>query len=277
MEFTFVVRRPGGPLAPFVEQVWYARGTIPYRRELIAPTGSCVAVVVLGAPIVETPRAGAGEPFVARTGFLIGPHEGPVVNEPTGETHAVGVVTTPVGAGPVLGAEPAPLRGEVVDLGAVWEPLRDLRPRILAEPDPDATLDVVVRTLEAHLRPPDPGVDRSARAAAMLDADPSLEIGELAHRLGVSHGHLDREFRRHVGLTPHAYRRIARLRRVLAEVDVFGEVRWTGIAADAGWFDQSHFIRDFKRHTGVTPSDYVRSQRAEFTAADAAPGFVPGR
>ena len=107
MEFTFVERRPTGPLGRFVESVWYARGTIPYRRELIAPTGSSVAGVVLGAPIAAKPLAHDGDAFVAHRGYLIGPHDGPVVNEPTGQTHAVGVVTTPVGAGPALGVEPA--------------------------------------------------------------------------------------------------------------------------------------------------------------------------
>ena len=42
--------------------------------------------------------------------------------------------------------------------------------------------------------------------------------------LRVSNAFLDREFVRVVGLTPHAVARIARLRRVLAAVDVFGEV-----------------------------------------------------
>jgi methylphosphotriester-DNA--protein-cysteine methyltransferase len=80
-----------------------------------------------------------------------------------------------------------------------------------------------------------------------------------------------------VGLTPRTFARIGRLNRVLADLDVFADVHWTRVAADAGWFDQSHFIRDFKRHTGATPSAYLRAQRAEFTPDDAAPGFVPER
>jgi AraC-like DNA-binding protein len=281
VEFAFVARRPSGPLEPWVEQVWSARGTIGYRRELIAPTGSCVAVVVLGPPIVETPLAGRGVPVVAADGFLIGPHDGPVVNQPTAETFALGVVTTPLGCGPVLGQDAARLRGAVVDLAVAWPDLADLRARLLvatrAGADPDALLDLLVAHLEHRLAGPAPGLDRCAAAVALLDADPGREIADVARRLGISHGHLDRVFLRHVGLTPRAYARIARLRAVLAGVDVFGSVTWADVAADAGWFDQSHFIRDFKRHTGVTPSAYLRAQRAEFTADDAAPGFVPER
>ena len=277
MEFSYVVRPAPRALAPFVAEVWFARGTIPYRRELIAPTGSCVAVVVLGDPIVETPLAGAGRPVVARDGFLIGPHDGPVLNEPTGRTHAVGVVTTPTGCRPLFGVGPATLRGTVTELALVWPSLPGLCARLRAEPAPDAALDAAVEHLEARVAPPSPGADRCAEAVAVLEARPDLEIADLAGRFGVSHGHLDREFLRHVGLTPRAYARIARLRRVLADLDVFADVSWSRLAADAGWFDQSHFIRDFKRHTGVTPSAYLRAQRAEFTPADVAPGFVPQR
>ncbi len=46
-------------------------------------------------------------------------------------------------------------------------------------------------------------------------------------------------------------------------------------AARMGWFDQSHFIGHFRRHTGVTPSAYVAAQRRSFTPEQAAPGFVP--
>ncbi|MBK8468875.1 MAG: helix-turn-helix domain-containing protein [Candidatus Phosphoribacter sp.] len=274
MEFTYRTRAPGDRLSRFVEVLWYARGTIGYRRERIAPTGSCVAVVVLGDPIIETPSA-TGVPLLATGGFLIGPHDGPVLNEPTGETYAVGVVLTPIGCRSVFGLDPATLRGDVVDLGTAWPRSRPLRTALLQESDPEAILTVLAATLEEQLDDAGPGLDLCDRAVALLDAEPTVEIGALARHLGVSHGHLDREFVRVVGLTPRALARILRLRRVLATVDVFGEVTWTSLAADWGWFDQSHFIRDFKRHTGVTPSEYVRAQRAEFAADDAAPGFVP--
>ena len=88
-------------------------------RELIAPTGSTVAAVVLGDPIRQT-GIGSGTTLVAETGFLIGPHDRPIVNEPQGETHCVGIVTTPVGCRPAFGLAPAMLRGRIVDLLQAW-------------------------------------------------------------------------------------------------------------------------------------------------------------
>ncbi|MEO5965650.1 MAG: hypothetical protein ABIR11_09320, partial [Candidatus Limnocylindrales bacterium] len=73
-------------------------------------------MVVLGDPIVETAVGSRGSSLVATTGFLIGPHDRPVVNEPTGETFAVGIVTTPTGCRAALGIDPAAVAGRVVHL-----------------------------------------------------------------------------------------------------------------------------------------------------------------
>lgn len=408
MEFRFVSRRPAG-LKRYVESVWFARGRIDYPDERIAPTGSTVAVVVLGDPIRETPADGAGEALVAETGFLLGPHDRPVVNEPLGETHCVGIVTTPVGCEAVFGVRPATIRGRVVDLMTAWPAAGPLRQRLLdraaaaalgggaagnrdhpggngtrmgdladrnaadnalahvaagdgvadrgggaaaatadgesadallgvaaaatlgggaagnrdhpggkgtrvgdladrkAADNPlarvaagsrvdddtghgdtdgdrasgdiaDALLDLTTAAVAAAVegaQVKDTG--RCERAVAALEADPARSIGALATELGLSHGHLDHEFTEIVGLSPRVLARILRLRVLLARLDVYAPVPWSALAAELGWFDQSHFIRDFKRHTGVTPSEYVAAQRGSYTPDQAAPGFVPRR
>jgi hypothetical protein len=54
-------------------------------------------------------------------------------------------------------------------------------------------------------------------------------------------------------------------------------VGWADKAAELGWSDQAHLIRDFKGHTGVTPSHYLAAQRSTYDRAEAATsaGFVP--
>jgi AraC-like DNA-binding protein len=67
------------------------------------------------------------------------------------------------------------------------------------------------------------------------------------------------------------------MRRLLEAIDVHGSVGWADKAADLGWSDQAHLIRDFKRHTGVTPSEYLTAQRSTYDRSVAATsaGFVP--
>jgi AraC-like DNA-binding protein len=270
--FEFAEHRPTGRLGRYVESVWHARGQIPYPRERIAPTGSTVAGVVLGPPIRQTPAGGG--PFLATTGFLIGPHDRPLVNEPTGRTDCVGVVTTPIGCRAVFGVSPAFLRGRVVDLLEAWPAARALRDALL-DADPESTLDRTEAVLAAGLDESDRALDRCAEVVAALEARPARPVADLAAQLGISHGHLDREFTRVVGLAPRTLARVLRVRRLLEQLDVEDAVVWSRLAADLGWYDQAHLIRDVTRHTGVPPTAYVRAQRRFLAPDEQAPGFVP--
>ncbi|GAA3162868.1 AraC family transcriptional regulator [Blastococcus jejuensis] len=272
MDFEFTERRPAGRLGRYVESVWHARGQIPYARERIAPTGSTVAGIVLGPPIRQIPAGGS--PFLAETGFLIGPHDRPLVNEPTGRTDCVGVVTTPIGCAAVFGVPPATLRGQVRSLLDVWPPGVALR-RDLLTGDPTTKLDRTEAVLTAGLDESDRALDRCAAVVATLEAGPARPVGEIAAELGISHGHLDREFTRVVGLAPRTLARVLRVRRLLEQIDVEEALVWGDLAADLGWYDQAHLVRDVTRHTGVPPTAYVRAQRRFLAPAEQAPGFVP--
>jgi AraC-like DNA-binding protein len=272
--FEFTERRPAGRLGRYVESLWHARGQIAYTRERIGPTGSTVAGIVLGPAILQTPAG--GPVFRAETGFLIGPHDRPLTNEPTGRTDVVGVVTTPIGCRALFGVHPAPLRGRVADLGTAWARAAPLRAALLGlSADPAAMLDRTEVELRRGLDESDPGLDRCAAAVAALEADPVRPIASLAAELGVSHGHLDREFTRVVGLGPRTLARVLRVRRLLEGIDHHEQVAWSRLAADLGWYDQAHLVRDVSRHTGVPPSVYLRSQRAFLQPGESAPGFVP--
>ena len=275
--FDFRLRTPDGPLGRAVASVWYAHGRVPYRRERIAPTGSTVAVIVLGDPIVETADDPGAVPLRAQHGFLIGPHDRPVTNEPTGKTVALGIVTTPVGCQAALALEPSALAGRVLELMGAWPPAADLRERLLVALDPEAMLDLVVASLADGLDLNVTGLDRCQRAVAMMHEDPATPIADIATALSVSHGHLDREFQRIVGLTPRRLARLLRVERLLEAIDIEGDVSWVDLAVQLGWADQSHMIRDVKRHTGSAPSAYLAARRAFATgiATEESARFIP--
>ncbi len=271
--FQYVSVEPHGPLRDSVAEVWFARGIMRGARERIAPTGSSVLGIVLGDAIRQAPGNGRGEPFLAERGFLIGPHDAPIVNEPLGLTWVVGVVTTPIGCRAALGLDPASVRGRVVH--PTWPAFDAVRDAVRAAPDAAAAIALTIDALDAGLNTSDPGLPRIARAVAAIEVDPVRPIADLAAELGVSHGHLDREFARIVGLGPRVLARIVRLRRLVASIDVYGEVEWTRLGAELGWFDQAHLIRDFKRFAGVSPGEYAAAQRNLYSPAEAQPGFVP--
>jgi AraC-like DNA-binding protein len=81
-------------------------------------------------------------------------------------------------------------------------------------------------------------------------------IENIAARYGISARYLQKLFLQYTGLTPKLYSKINRFQHSLRLVTK-KEASLTSIAYDSGYFDQSHFIREFKAFTGFTPSGYA--------------------
>lgn len=79
-------------------------------------------------------------------------------------------------------------------------------------------------------------------------------LTELAAAAGVHPGHLSRTFSRAYGVSVCEYSRRLRLEWAVSELE--GDTPLAQLALDAGFADQSHFTRAFRRHLGVTPGRY---------------------
>ena len=62
------------------------------------------------------------------------------------------------------------------------------------------------------------------------------------------------------GLGPKRFARIVRFRNALDRLASLGD-RFTGVASEAGYYDQAHFNAEFKVHAGMTPSQFLAAQR----------------
>jgi AraC-like DNA-binding protein len=94
---------------------------------------------------------------------------------------------------------------------------------------------------------------------AVVAAGPAASVGGLAARLGVSERQLHRRCTAAVGYGPKVLERILRFRRFLALVESPGWLPGglAGLAAAAGYADQSHLTRECVRLAGVTPGRLV--------------------
>jgi len=84
-------------------------------------------------------------------------------------------------------------------------------------------------------------------------------IGIIASRHGITPRYLQKLIYQHTGLSPKSFNKINRFQLSLRLITK-NEQPFTSIAYDCGYFDQSHFIRDFKSFTGVTPSAYLENK-----------------
>ncbi|HEX2970465.1 MAG TPA: helix-turn-helix domain-containing protein [Bacteroidales bacterium] len=85
-----------------------------------------------------------------------------------------------------------------------------------------------------------------------------LDTSILTTKLFVSGKTLERKFSWYLGKTPGQFIRIIRFRETLADITLNKSRNLTGCAYGNGYFDQSHFIRDFKLFTGYTPGEFMR-------------------
>lgn len=135
----------------------------------------------------------------------------------------------------------------------------------------DTLTHLVVRHSEGRPAPRRDGTEPRAvsRVREYLEAHYAEEVplADLAKVAGLSPFHLNRVFRRSLGLPPHAFQiqlrvvwaaRLLRLGRPLAEV-----------AADTGFADQSHLTRRFKTVVGVTPGSYREGKNVQYGIAAA--------
>ena len=82
-----------------------------------------------------------------------------------------------------------------------------------------------------------------------------VAIGDMTREVGISERQLERRFLEGVGVGPKQFTRLARFldscRQIRKHADSL-----TRIAHHCGYYDQSHFIRDFKRFSGLTPNEF---------------------
>jgi AraC-like DNA-binding protein len=90
-------------------------------------------------------------------------------------------------------------------------------------------------------------------------------IGAISQAARLSHKHLIGRFREQVGTTPSELLQIQRFQHALRQVSGLSrdEVQWTRVAHAAGYYDQAHMIRAFRRYADATPSAYLRNRDAD--------------
>lgn len=85
-------------------------------------------------------------------------------------------------------------------------------------------------------------------------------VTEISQEAGVGERQLENLFRKYVGLSPKFFSRIVRFNYIF-ELVQRNKQRWSSLAYEAAYYDQSHFIRNFKDFTGENPSDYAFDEK----------------
>lgn len=257
-----ITHHPFGPLSALVDSIWIAtRPALAHDRELSPPTG-CVDIVIplLQDGVVRFDGLNSAAPIHLRGGVVSGAHDRYAVRGMAGPSSVIGVHFRPGGAAAFFGGCLAELRNRTVLLDAVWGPAaNELRERLqVAQQGPAERIRIVERALLARLRadrPADPIVTGALRAFQREPAAARIETVQCA--FSCSAESFIRRFEAAVGMTPKRYARVLRFNATLGRIARPGVRDWARIAADGGYFDQSHLIHEFRRLAGMTPASYA--------------------
>lgn len=256
-----LLRTPSPALAPFVASLWHyeSAGELAHTRERILPDGTMQLLVNLHE---DELRSYHGADFLqirrTRGATIAGIHGGHFAIDTAEQRAIVGVSFRPGGAAPFFRPPADALRESDVELDQVWG--REgalLRERLLEQPTPAARLALLEALLLARaVRPltPDPALHH---AIAALERDvPVATVGE---RLGLSPRRLIDAFTAQVGTTPKRFARVRRFQRILKTLSAAHPPAWAELALQCGYFDQAHFIHEFRAFSGLHPTAYARA------------------
>jgi AraC-like DNA-binding protein len=88
---------------------------------------------------------------------------------------------------------------------------------------------------------------------------PSLrQLHQLSDEIGYSQKHFIALFRQQVGVSPKQYLKIMRFQKAIRAIENTGSIHWSDLALESGYYDQAHFIHDFKLFSGFTPKEYMK-------------------
>ncbi len=193
---------------------------------------------------------------------VIGPRTGASYHPGKDVPFCVRVRIRPGRARPLLGVPVSEIVNDAVPIGRLWGPCGDRLVRDLVRLGPDARsvierLDEALIDRLARQTPDDLRRSDLLHAATRAMADRPEPVRALARRVAVSERHLRDLFTDGLGIPPKRFARIDRVRRVLAGAHQGADGAWARLAADAGYYDQSHMTADFRSLMGVSPAAFA--------------------
>ena len=91
-----------------------------------------------------------------------------------------------------------------------------------------------------------------------------LSVEELSRKVNISQRQLGRRFNQTIGLSPKEFTGVTRFIHSLTHLKKYPSISLTGIAYESGYYDQAHFIHDYKKYAGLTPGELLAAGNIHF-------------
>ena len=180
----------------------------------------------------------------------------------TGRLRVVGAAFFPTGLFPVVKRPVSEFTHETIKLDSVISNFSDELLEKVATMPTNREIVTTVETALADLvdisSTPDQDVQSLFRAFSFSRDN----IGDFCVHYGISQRKLERLFNKYIGASPKLFQRINRFNRIIRQLQMQKEGTLTACAYENDFFDQPHFVKEFKSFTGATPTEFLRQQNS---------------
>ncbi|MBZ9882190.1 AraC family transcriptional regulator [Mesorhizobium sp. CA10] len=260
LHFEMVRRKPATSLAGIVTDICGYRETRLGHVRIVEYASLTVPLVISFAEAFAIGLGHSPGDNDRYASFAAGLYAGPVMIESFGGACCVQVNFTPLGARQFFGLPMSELRDRMVGLDdALGFDGIALRERLGEASDWNARFDIAEgfitsRLVEANALSP----EIAWAYRAVIASGGRTRISTLAGEIGWSRKHLAARFTDAIGIGPKTLSRIVRFNRALS-LSRRQDDDWAGIAADCGYADQAHLVREFRQLAGETPTGLAAS------------------
>jgi AraC-like DNA-binding protein len=251
--------QPRSPLSQLIEVLWMREGdNLPQTQSCLLPIGSMELVINLHEDSIPLFDRESRSQIGSTNGLMLcGVHsQGFIINNDS-KISVMGVHFKPGGSTPFFKLPAGELHNQRISLAEIWHSrATELRDRLLAASTWADRFLVLEKFLLMVMQPPD-RYNAVNFALREFERSPTLTVSEVTDKIGFSARHFNQIFRNRVGLTPKLFCRVRRLQQVLDRLSGKDRVDWADVAITCGYFDQAHFIHDFRMFANCTPTEYL--------------------
>lgn len=257
----YAAHKPAPPLAKFIDHLWFFDGYMPdHAMERLLPDATAEIVINLQPePRRLYDRDNFDSAQLFKKSWFSGKQTRYIVIEAARQSSMMGIHFKPCGAYPFLGIDQSELTDTVIELDLLWgADINHLREELLDCPTVEEKFASAERFLLARFNG-EPRAFRSVERvlSLMMKSPHGMAVRDFAAAVGITPKHLITQFNRVVGLKPKLCERITKFQNVLHSLENDNRIDWASVALSCGYYDQSHFIKEFKAFSGINPSAYL--------------------
>jgi AraC-like DNA-binding protein len=249
--------QPAAHLSTFIECYWVYYSPVPrFEEEKLIPGGRVEMIFHFDSPFhwLISPGKVKGE-LLSRVHFM-GQRDRLFLSRPTGCVHLLGVRFKPGGLSAFTAVPVSDLLNRMVAAADILGPsMNEWEERLYAQDCDTERVRLLDQLFSGYLRnspgvPPMLGVALNA-----IRKDPGeISVLEICSQTGWYYKKLERAFKASVGYSPSQYCKIIRFNKAFRMMDK--SLSYTEIGHSSGYYDQSHFIKDFYRYAGIAPGEF---------------------